>query len=145
MGGKYDATNIVTHEVSIITNVTMDHMGYLGTAVEKIGEHYGSQPGDLIVGVGPSICSQCYQVGEEVRKQFLKSWGGIADTFFKPDGDRYLLDLWAANQWILRGVGVVHIEQSNMCTAENLDEWYSYRKEKGATGRFGIVIALKRD
>lgn len=38
MGGKYDATNIVTPVVSIITNVTMDHMGYLGDTVEKIGE-----------------------------------------------------------------------------------------------------------
>ena len=146
-----DCVPLVFHD-PVRKVVGIVHAGWQGTllqigkeAVEKIGEHYGSQPGDLIVGVGPSICSQCYQVGEEVRKQFLKSWGGIADTFFKPDGDRYLLDLWAANQWILRGVGVVHIEQSNMCTAENLDEWYSYRKEKGATGRFGIVIALKRD
>ena len=38
MGGRYDATNIITPVVSIITNVTMDHMGYLGDSVEKIGE-----------------------------------------------------------------------------------------------------------
>ena len=38
MGGRYDATNIIIPEVSVITNVTMDHTSYLGDTVEKIGE-----------------------------------------------------------------------------------------------------------
>jgi copper oxidase (laccase) domain-containing protein len=71
-------------------------------------------------------------------------WGDTADQFLKPCGERYLLDLWGANELVLRQAGVSKIEQSRICTAEHLDEWYSYRKEKGATGRFGVVIALKR-
>ena len=38
MGGRFDATNIITPVVSVITNVTMDHMAYLGDSVEKIAE-----------------------------------------------------------------------------------------------------------
>lgn len=145
-----DCVPLVFHD-PVKQVVGIVHAGWQGTmlqigreAVERIAEHYGSDPADLVVGIGPSICGKCYEVGEEVRKQFLKSWGGIADTFIKPHNERYLLDLWAANEWVLRQAGVGKVEQSEMCTAEHLDEWFSYRKEKGATGRYGVVIALKR-
>lgn len=36
MGGTYDATNIVTPLASVITNISLDHTGYLGDTVEKI-------------------------------------------------------------------------------------------------------------
>ena len=38
MGGRFDATNIVTPEITIITNVTLDHTAYLGNTIEKIAE-----------------------------------------------------------------------------------------------------------
>ena len=95
------------------------------------------------MGLGPSICGKCYQVGEEVRQKFLKAWGAEADQFFLKQEQGLYLDLWGANEWALRQAGVEHIENSGLCTAENLDEWYSYRKEKGVTGRFAVVIALK--
>jgi dihydrofolate synthase/folylpolyglutamate synthase len=36
MGGRFDATNIVSPVVSVITNVSRDHMQYLGKTLEKI-------------------------------------------------------------------------------------------------------------
>ena len=36
MGGRLDATNIVTPEVSIITSISMDHCEFLGDTLEKI-------------------------------------------------------------------------------------------------------------
>lgn len=36
MGGRLDATNVVTPEASVITHVAMDHMQYLGDTLEKI-------------------------------------------------------------------------------------------------------------
>jgi dihydrofolate synthase / folylpolyglutamate synthase len=36
MGGRLDATNIVTPILSIITSISYDHMGYLGDTLEKI-------------------------------------------------------------------------------------------------------------
>ena len=36
MGGRLDATNIITPVVSVITSIGMDHMQYLGDTVEKI-------------------------------------------------------------------------------------------------------------
>jgi dihydrofolate synthase/folylpolyglutamate synthase len=36
MGGRLDATNIITPEVSVITSISMDHCEYLGDTIEKI-------------------------------------------------------------------------------------------------------------
>jgi dihydrofolate synthase/folylpolyglutamate synthase len=36
MGGRLDSTNIVTPEVSVITNIGFDHMQFLGTTLEAI-------------------------------------------------------------------------------------------------------------
>jgi copper oxidase (laccase) domain-containing protein len=39
-------------------------------------------------------------------------------------------------------MGVSHIEVSGICTACNLDDWFSHRGEEGDTGRFGVLMAL---
>jgi dihydrofolate synthase/folylpolyglutamate synthase len=36
MGGRFDATNIIVPEVSVITNISLEHMQFLGDTVEKI-------------------------------------------------------------------------------------------------------------
>jgi dihydrofolate synthase/folylpolyglutamate synthase len=36
MGGRYDATNIITPAISIITNVSMEHRDYLGNTLAQI-------------------------------------------------------------------------------------------------------------
>lgn len=126
------------------------HAGWLGTmlnigqvAIKAVTERYGSNAADLKVGIGPSICGQCYEVGEDVLTRFDKYWKKDYQRFFRPHGNKFLLDIPAANEFTLRQAGVVNIEQSNICTAENLHEWYSYRKEKGLTGRFAALIALR--
>jgi copper oxidase (laccase) domain-containing protein len=37
--------------------------------------------------------------------------------------------------------GVKQVEIAGICTATNLDDWYSHRGEKGRTGRFAAVIS----
>jgi len=51
LGGRLDATNIVTPEVSVITSIGMDHCEYLGTRYEQIaGEKAGIiKPGRPVV------------------------------------------------------------------------------------------------
>lgn len=144
-----DCVPLVFHD-PVQKVVGIVHAGWQGTllrigaeAVIAAQQRYGSSASDLRAGLGPSICGKCYQVGEDVRRQFLKAWGSEAEQFFTKTERGLYLDLWRANEWTLRQAGVKQIENSGFCTAEHLDEWYSYRKEKGATGRFAVVIALK--
>ena len=130
--------------------VGLVHAGWQGTlqqiaaeGVRLLQEKYNSNPKDVIVGIGPSICGECYQVREDVYQQFLSAFGQDAKEFFTRRESGLYLDLWAANIYTLKQAGVRQIENAGLCTAEHVDEWYSYRKEKGVTGRFGVVIALK--
>ena len=144
-----DCVPLVFHD-PVQKAVGIVHAGWQGTlleigkvAVDELVREYGSDPKDLIVGIGPSICGNCYQIGEDVRQMFLKKWGQKAEDFINTTENGYYLHLWAANAWVLSEACVSKIEQSRICTAENLHEWYSYRKEKGLTGRFAVAIALK--
>jgi len=132
--------------------VGLVHAGWQGTvqkigglAVEYMRERFETDPADLFTGIGPSICGSCYQVGAELRQRFLQAYGPDALDFFTEREGSLYLDLWRANTYCLREAGVRQVEQSGFCTAEHLDEWYSYRKEKGITGRFAVVIGLKHD
>lgn len=136
--------DVIRHVVGLV------HAGWQGTLIQVAADgvrfcqdKFGSRPGDLLVGIGPSICGQCYQVREDIRHQYLLRFGPDANNFFTENDNGLYLDLWSANVYTLQKAGVHHIEESHICTAEHLDEWYSYRKEKGITGRFGVVIALK--
>jgi YfiH family protein len=128
------------------------HAGWMGTvkktasaAVRAMGECYGSQPGDILAGIGPSIGVHHYEVGEEVAQQVRQAFGEQAHTLLVPangDAKRVQFDLWAANQLVLQECGVRQIETAGLCTACHLEDWYSHRGEKGKTGRFGAIIGL---
>ena len=125
------------------------HAGWQGTSkkisqviVEKMVRCYDSKPADILAAIGPSICQDCYEVGGEVEEAFYSNFGKTARRFFKQENGHLLLDLWEANQQTLRMAGVKHIEISKLCTACHVEDWYSYRAEKGRTGRFGILMKI---
>jgi YfiH family protein len=125
------------------------HAGWQGTvkkiakaAVEKLMDCYGSNPETLLVGIGPSICQSCYEVGDEVHQAFLRSFDKKAEQYFNKENDRYYLDLWGANLDVLKAAGVQQIEVAAICTACHLEDWYSHRAENGKTGRFAVLMAL---
>lgn len=125
------------------------HAGWRGTvlgagvsALAAMQSAYGSQPGDVLAGIGPSIGPEHYQVGEEVVTAVRETFGGTDGLIRRADDGSAYLDLWAANRLGLERAGVTHIEVAGICTAENTHEFYSHRAEQGRTGRFGAVIAL---
>ncbi len=126
------------------------HAGWRGTVqgagmsvVQVMVDAFGSRPGDIRAGIGPSIGPDCYQVGEEVVEA-VEAHFGTTDGLIKcdpADGTAYL-NLWAANERDLRRNGVEHIDIAEICTYTNTQEFHSHRAEKGKTGRFVAVISL---
>jgi YfiH family protein len=122
--------------------VALAHAGWRGTvarvgpaAVQAMVDEYGSKPADIRAGIGPGICGNCYEVGEEVASRF--------ESRFATNGraDRFLLDLAAANRAQLEeaGVGAVHV--LGLCTKET-SFLPSHRREPDGT-RFGAIVALR--
>ncbi len=129
--------------------VGLVHAGWQGTAqricevtVAEMSKRYGSNPKDILAGIGPSIGPEVYEVGEDVLQRVEDSFGEEAKHLIKRYNGHTHLDLWEANRLTLEGAGVQQIELSKICTGQNTHDWYSHRKEKGKTGRFGALIAL---
>jgi copper oxidase (laccase) domain-containing protein len=103
---------------------------------------YASNPKDILAGIGPSIGPDHYEIGPDVIAQVQESFGAQAEGLLVNRDKKVFFDLWKANQFLLEEAGVESIEQSALCTACNLQDWYSHRGEKGRTGRFGALLSL---
>ena len=108
-------------------------------------EKFGSAPENIIAGRGPSIGPCCYKVGPEIiiqaKKVFHDKKGHIYNE--TSDGNGYF-DLWEANKMQLLHTGIPekNIEIAQICTYCNQDHFFSYRYQKGETGRFCAGIML---
>lgn len=130
------------------------HAGWEGTAkkiiinaVQMMKQAYQVEPGDLVAAIGPSIGAHHYEVGKEVVDKISAAFNNTAFQVLQRSDrsqDRFLLDLWKANEILLNQTGVTRIESAAICTACNMEDWYSHRGEKGKTGRFGAIISLSR-
>jgi YfiH family protein len=122
--------------------VGLAHAGWRGThagvavaALNAMQHEFGTKPRDVRVGIGPGICGRCYEVGPEVAQNF-------EDAFLtRGDGDRFLLDLAAANTAQLKGAGVRAVHDIAMCTKESY-LFPSHRRLPDGT-RFGAIVALR--
>ena len=109
------------------------HAGWRGTVmkiVQKAADimirDYGSSPGDIYAGIGPSICKEKFEVDYPVAKEFFDSLPFAAE-YIESRGAKYHVDLWGINRRHLADVGVVNIEISGLCTATRQDLFYSHR------------------
>jgi polyphenol oxidase len=101
--------------------IGLAHSGRRGTegniaaaTIDCLRETYGSRPEDLVVQLGPCIRPPHYEV-----------------------------DFAAEIGRQLRAAGVRHYHDCGICTASNLGRYYSYRAEKGKTGRMWAILMLE--
>jgi len=135
------------------------HAGWRGTAagaavaaVQALAREFGTRPDQLVVAIGPSIRSCCYEVGTELVDAFAAAGHEryLIDRWFlapaPPRGSRerprLRLDLAGANrdQLILAGVDEARVHACGLCTAMHPAVLTSYRAEGAQAGRLGAVI-----
>ncbi|HEY9077110.1 MAG TPA: peptidoglycan editing factor PgeF [Anaerolineaceae bacterium] len=125
------------------------HAGWKGT-VNKIGlsvvdtmkKVYHSQPQNIHVLIGPSIGPDHYIVGDDVVSIVRSKFSSDINQVIQVINGQYSFNLWKANRIYLEEAGVGEIINTNICTACDIDLWYSHRAEKGHTGRFAAILAL---
>jgi polyphenol oxidase len=130
--------------------IGLAHAGWMGTlrdvacaTIEAMHKNYGSNPADIIAGIGPSIGPDHYEIGADVILQVMQKFGDDSELILKSHNGKIHFNLWETNRMLLERSGVGQIEISGICTACNTQDWYSHRAEKGRTGRFGALIALQ--
>ena len=114
------------------------HAGWRGTAsgivrrtVEEMTGKFGVDSASLRAAIGPGVGVCCYQVGDEVARQF-----GLSGTSF--------LDLAAENrkQLLEAGLADAHIDPLNQCTFCDPVRFHSYRRDKERAGRMISYILV---
>jgi YfiH family protein len=149
------------------------HAGWRGTAaraavvaLNAMEREFGTYPTNVVVAIGPSIGSCCYEVGSD-----------LVDAFAAAGHERYLIDRWFSSpppapafaegfggagsgtvrrpqlrlnvaganrdQLVLAGVPEGQIYDAGLCTAMHLDVLTSYRAEKENAGRIAGVIRCR--
>ena len=128
----YDATSRI---------IAAAHAGWRGTLggiagkVVKEMEALGAGLENIRVAIGQGISQKNFEVGPEVSEQFEKAG-------FPATRDNKI-DLVAANKWGLQQAGVPgkNIWSMDRCTFE--DDFFSYRRDKGITGRMWGLITMR--
>ena len=131
------------------------HSGWRGTVarigaemVRRMGEEFSSDPADLIVGIGPSIGPECYEVDQPVADQFLAMQDLDPERFVRPIGEgKYLLDLWECNRRVLASAGIPeeNISCAQLCTKCHPDLLYSHRVMGAQRGNLAAMICRRED
>ena len=134
--------------------IGLSHSGWRGTVkrmgqvtVDAMKEAFGTRPEDIIACIGPSICGDCYEVGEEVADEF-------ADAFhekyhdvilLKKQNGKYQLDLWKANEIVLKEAGIKgdYLAVTNICTYCNPQLLFSHRRTAERRGNLCAFLSLK--
>lgn len=140
-------------------------------AEKGIGEmrkHFQSDPRNLVAAIGPGVGSCCYEVGEEVRTRFEAQFAYGSSLFHEvkesdPVREKYpllfltarapghsalpvklFLDLSEANrrQLLDAGVPAKNIDKIGQCTACHSEMLFSFRGDKGVTGRMMAAVGI---
>lgn len=149
--------------------VAAAHAGWRGLVarvpertVAALGRERGSRPQDLIAVIGPSIGSCCYEVGLDVREQFVQAGFGedALGRWFssapvpsvrnppmpglspRPHDRHWYFDGWLAARHQLAAAGVpeTSIYCAELCTASHPKWLCSYRRDGSPAGRLAGAI-----
>jgi YfiH family protein len=112
------------------------HVGWRGL-LAGIVENGVAAPGGgpLAAAIGPGIGPCCYEVGPDVSEPFEARFG--PDVLV--DGK---LDLWRATELALLEAGVTEVERTDLCTFCHPELFFSHRRDRGATGRQGVIATV---
>ena len=113
---------------------------------------YNCNVEDIICCIGPCIGMCHFEVGEDVKEIFEKTFSYLGNLEnitkkgdMKEDGQKYFIDTTLINKMLLEEMGVIpeNIIESNICTVCNKEQMHSYRADKEKAGRNTAIIAIK--
>lgn len=133
--------------------VAVVHAGWKGTSfhlaaktVLEMVDKFASKVTNLLIGIGPSISPDRFEVGEEVAAKFQEAQFDLAKISFRNSRTNKLhIDLWEANRLDILSLGIEpqNIETAKICTYSNPDNFFSARRQTIPSGRMitGVMLS----
>ena len=114
-----------------------------GKVVHTMEKKFTSNPSNILVGIGPHIYAEHYEVKADVADQFAQ----YDNDVIIQRNELTFLDLAKALtiQLQVAGVGKYHIEISDDCTYSLDNQYYSYRRDKPKKLETMLVFFGMRD
>jgi hypothetical protein len=128
------------------TRVAAAHAGWRGLAggvLARTIAALGVRPAELLAWLGPAIEQAAFEVGSEVREQFLSLDPAAAAAFAPNARGRWQADLYALARAQLARLGVGGVHGGDYACYADPERFFSYRRD-GQTGRMATLIWLAR-
>jgi len=127
-------TDTLGQEVAIV------HAGWKGLlrgVIEETLRSFNSK--NLVAHFGPAISQDSFEVGKEVRDQYISKNRSFKNSFKTIAGKHYL-DLYSAAKLILNNFDICKISGGDKCTFKQKDEYFSFRRDGKSSGRMVNLI-----
>jgi polyphenol oxidase len=132
------------------TEVAALHGGWKSLS-QNIIEHglqkFKSPRSKILAWLGPCISQKHFEIGSDVKKIFLTNFIELQDLSLQKNiwesslsPNHFLMNLHALAKQQLQRLEVNQIFECNECTYENEQKFFSYRRDKGTTGRMACLI-----
>ena len=125
--------------------VGVAHAGWRGLAdgiIESLIESFDCNGENLIVHLGTAISQLSFEVGSEVKSQYLSKNKNFKNCFTHLN-NKYYLDLYGAAKIVLKSLGVSSISGGDRCTYKDSDQYFSYRRDGKCSGRMAHLIWME--
>ena len=130
--------------------IGLAHSGWKGTLggiseemVALMCAQYGSKPEDILAGLGPALCQDCFEVDRDVADLFFQRNETYRQLAYER-GIKTYIDLKQIIRYDLVAAGLSdeHIFNMNLCTKENTNLFFSHRGQQGKRGIMAAVMML---
>lgn len=131
--------------------IGLAHSGWRGTLagigtamVLKMAALYGCRPSDIIAGIGPSLCQDCFEVDQDVAQAFFDKKEEYREFAYQK-GVKHYIDLKGIIKFDLQEAGVLaeNLVDMQLCTKCNKDLFFSHRGHRGKRGLMIGAMMLK--
>ena len=127
------------------TELALIHAGWRGLSsgiIEKTLKMFDLDNKELKAWLAPCISQKEYEVGDDVYEAFITLDEASVKSFKKLNSEKWLLDLQAQATRILEKFEV-SVSQSNYCTFNDEELFYSYRRDK--TDKRVLTLLWRKD
>jgi hypothetical protein len=126
------------------TRIAAAHAGWRGLlagVLEQTVAAFDDSPDQIMAWLGPAIGPGAFEVGDEVRGDFVAE-RPASSMHFRPHGEgHWLADLYGLARDRLAGLGIERVGGGGLCTFSDPTRFFSYRRD-GVTGRMASLIWL---
>lgn len=124
------------------SEIAVAHAGWRGLAsgiLEATVDKLSTPATDIISWMGPAIGAEHFEVGDDVRDEFLRICSSASEAFIKKNNGKWLADIYQLARLRLQGVGLKQVYGGSYCTYRDKEQFYSYRRDH-QTGRMASLI-----